>query len=90
MSFLAKLLGRRDSKNVAKQRLQLVLMHDRGVLRSESLAALQQELVRVISKYVEIDETAMDISLNRDGDTLALVANMPIRAARRHVRDAGS
>lgn len=74
----------KGSKNAAKERLQLVLVHDRAGVSPEFLEMLKGEIMQVISKYIEIEQDEFDISLTRtkseDGERMvpALVANIPI------------
>lgn len=83
---LFKLFGRKQeqSKNVAKERLKLVLVHDRADLSPKLLEMMKSDIIRVISEYADIDKNGIDIKLTRmkrDGDTSpisALVANIPI------------
>ncbi len=70
-----------SSKKDACNRLKLVLMHDRTKLSSETLEMMREELVEVISRYVEIDRDALELNLESDSNTIALVAN--IQLARR-------
>ncbi len=73
-----------NSKNVAKERLKLVLVHDRADLSPKLLEMMKGDIIRVISEYCEIDSEGIDIKLTRmkkDGDSSpvsALVANIPI------------
>lgn len=67
-----------NSKEEAKNRLKLVLMHDRSKLAPGTLEQMRDELVDVISKYVEIDKEALDLNLENETNTIALVANIPI------------
>ncbi|MBK1811349.1 cell division topological specificity factor MinE [Clostridium sp. YIM B02505] len=73
-------------KDVAKDRLKLILIHDRGDLAPEVLENIKQEILQVISKYVEIDSDDIDITITKtgemDGDSPALVANIPIKNVR--------
>ncbi len=83
---LFKIFGRKreTSKNVAKERLKLVLVHDRADISPKFLDMIKGDIIRVISEYVEIDEEELDIKLTkmkREKDTSAisaLVANIPI------------
>lgn len=85
MAFM-KLFDKREekSKNVAKERLKLVLVHDRADLSPKFLEMIKGDIIRVISEYVDIDEEGLDIKLTRmkrdvDNTTIsALVANIPI------------
>jgi cell division topological specificity factor len=88
LEFLGKFLGRDAlkadaSKNVAKERLKLVLVHDRASISPEMLQALKEDLIKVISGYMEIDENAIEVSLNSEDDSVALVANIPVLRMKR-------
>lgn len=67
-----------NSKDDACNRLKLVLMHDRSQLSAGQMQQMRDELVEVISKYVEIDRDALDLCLEAESNTIALVANIPI------------
>jgi len=73
-----------SSKNVAKERLKLVLIHDKANVSPQFLEMLKGELIKVIKQYMEIDEETLDIQLTKtksdDGDRVvpALYANIPI------------
>jgi cell division topological specificity factor len=73
-------------KEVAKDRLKLILIHDRGDLSPEILDNIKSEILEVISKYVEIDHDDIDIAITKSGemdnDSPALVANIPIKNVR--------
>ncbi|MBY0450462.1 MAG: cell division topological specificity factor MinE [Cyanobacteria bacterium] len=69
-------------KNEACNRLKLVLMHDRTQLSATMMETLRDELVEVISKYVEIDKDALELNLEGESNTIALVANIPVLRAR--------
>lgn len=85
MDFLNRVIGRRSSAGNAKERLQLVLIHDRTDLTSGALDALKDELIEVISRYVEIDPGAVNINIAKEGRSQRLVADIPLRNSnRRH------
>lgn len=67
-----------NSKNSAKDRLQLVLTHDRSKLAPGDLEKMRDELVDVIAKYVDIDKDALDLNLQDESGAIALVANIPV------------
>ena len=67
-----------ESRDDAKNRLKLVLMHDRSQLSPAQMEQMRDELVDVISRYVEIDRDALDLCLEAESNTIALVANIPI------------
>ena len=73
-----------NSKDAAKERLHLVLMQDRANVSADFLELMKQEIIEVIKKYIEVDESAIDVRLtnkeNEDGTNgaPALYANIPI------------
>ena len=72
----------KSSKESAKNRLKLVLMHDRASINPQILEKIKGDMLQVIEKYVEIDSSACEISLDGDKRTVALVANIPIKGTR--------
>ncbi|WP_299024878.1 cell division topological specificity factor MinE [uncultured Thermanaerothrix sp.] len=83
-NWLEQLLGNKTkSADQAKERLKLVLIHDRTDLSPALLDNLKNELLAVISKHVEIDPGAVVINLTQDGREQRLVADIPIKSARR-------
>jgi len=90
MSFLQSLFGgERRSARSAKERLQLVLIHDRADLSPGKLEALKDEMIELLSRYVEIDQREVQISLTRDRNQQRLVANIPLASQRERRREAG-
>ncbi len=84
MEFLTRLFGSTEpSGKLAKQRLQLVLVQDRANLSPQMLVLLKEDLITVISKYMEIDEEGLEVTVDRSADQVALVANIPIKRVRR-------
>ncbi|MFN3491723.1 MAG: cell division topological specificity factor MinE [Anaerolineales bacterium] len=75
---------RKKSAASAKERLQLVLVHDRTDLTPAQLEALKDDLLKAISKYIEIDPDAVRIGLERDGREQRLVADIPLRSVTRN------
>ena len=68
------------SASQAKERLQIVLAHERiGRTREDFLPKLQQELVAVVARYVAIDPGKVNVNLDRGGDmsTLAIEIELP-------------
>jgi cell division topological specificity factor len=71
-----------DSKNIAKDRLRLVLVHDRSMLPPETLDALRKELIEVVSRYFEVDHATLSMDVQRTRESWALMVNLPLRRAR--------
>lgn len=72
----------KNSREDARNRLKLVLMHDRTKLAPETIEQMRDELIGVISKYVEIDKDALKLDLETESNTIALVANIPVLRSR--------
>ena len=80
MDFLAKIFGsgNKGSREKAKNRLQIVLMHDRTDISPELLDSLRGEIIDVLTKYMEIDTEKIEINLDNDEHEVALIANVPV------------
>jgi cell division topological specificity factor len=75
--------GRGRSANRAKERLQLVLIHDRIDLTPGELNALRDEILQVISRHVAIDADGVQFAVEHDGRSQRLVADIPLRSVTR-------
>ena len=75
-----------SSKDVAKDRLKLVLVHDRVNCSTQVLEMLKTDIIRVISNYMEIDEDGLDINITetmseeKGVNVPMLYANIPIKS----------
>ena len=79
------------SKDVAKDRLKLVLIHDRANVSTQLLEILKTDIIKVITNYMEIDENELDIQISQatnDGgvNVPMLVANIPILSLKKGTR----
>ena len=70
-----------------KHRLKFILAHDRAAIEPQVFENMRQEIMRVVSKYVELDEATLDIRLESDKRMTALIANLPIRMVREDLPD---
>ena len=80
-----------SSKDVAKDRLKLVLIHDRANVSTQLLEMLKTDIIKVITNYMEIDEAELDIQISQatnDGgaNVPMLVANIPILSIKKGMR----
>jgi cell division topological specificity factor len=75
--------GHKRSAQNAKDRLQLVLIHDRTNLTAAELTSLKDEILQVISRHVDIDSEAVQIAVEHDGRSQRLVADIPLRSVTR-------
>lgn len=80
MGFLDKLLGRQEptSREIAKERLQLVLVHDRVRISPGTLDRMKDDLISVISRYVEIEADGVEVTFTQGKRQSRLVADIPV------------
>jgi cell division topological specificity factor len=80
MGFLDSLFRRREptSREVAKERLQLVLVHDRIKISPALLDQMKDELITVISRYVEIEANGVEVTFTQGRRESRLVADIPV------------
>ncbi len=71
------------SKDVAKERLRLLLVHDRANVSPELLNDIKREIFDVLKKYMEIDEESSEVNLTRGNNSAQLEANMLVRSIKR-------
>ncbi|MCF8011978.1 MAG: cell division topological specificity factor MinE [Clostridiales bacterium] len=67
------------SSSVAKERLRFVLLSDRTSINPELLYDLENDFIKVISKYMEIDENLLELNINKDAGNVMLKANLPVK-----------
>ncbi len=83
-TFFDRILGReKRSARQAKDRLKLVLIHDRIDMNPGTLETLKDELIEVISRHVDIDPGAVQIEMTQDGRQQRLIADIPINPSGR-------
>lgn len=86
LELLQRLFGREGepSKNIAKERLRLVLVHDRADVSPHFFEALKNDLIEVISRYMEVDTRRLEVKLHNSPEAVALVANIPVVRMKRN------
>lgn len=70
------------SKNVACNRLKLVLMQDRTNLSPAIMDRMKHELIDLLSKYLELDRELLDLSLEQEDEQMALMLSIPVIRAK--------
>ena len=92
VSLISRFFGKDSeanaSKTTAKERLRLVLVHDRLDNSETVMEILRVDLINTIGKYMEIDTEALDVSLSRDEAGVALIANIPVINVKRNAGEA--
>ena len=71
-----------NAKDVARNRLRVVLMQDRTNLTPELLQRMRRELVELLSKYVEMDKDALELNFDQEGNQMALMLSIPVIRAK--------
>ncbi len=79
MRNLSDLFGRKSSASTAKERLRLVLIHDRSTLAPGAMEALRDELVEVISRHVDVNPNEVRLELTQEGRSQRLLADIPLK-----------
>lgn len=74
--------NQQNAKEVARNRLRVVLMQDRTNLTPELLQRMRKELVELLSKYVEMDKEALELNFDQEGDQMALMLSIPVLRAK--------
>jgi cell division topological specificity factor len=80
IDFFKKIFKPEGSSTTARERLRLVLLSDHLSLAPDVVESLKLDLIAVISKYVEVDEAACDVTFERQDSAIAMLANIPILA----------
>ena len=76
--FIQKIVRKDDSANLAAGRLKGSVMLDRIRLSPATLDLIRNDVVRTISRYLVIDESAMTLAVQAEGRTVALAAQIPV------------
>ena len=71
-----------SGKDMACNRLKLVLMQDRTNLTPFLLERMRGEMIEVLSKYVEMDKEALELSFEQEGEQMALMLSIPVLRAK--------
>ncbi len=83
MGFLSRFFKAGNSRKDAKERLQVVLIHDRADISAGMMDSLRRDIISVISNYMDISEEGIELQLEKEKSSVALVANIPILRVKR-------
>lgn len=82
-----QITGRRRSASTARERLQLVLIHDRANLPPGVMEDLRDEIINVISRHIEVDRDAVQLQIAQDGRKQRLIADIPLQSSKTRRRN---
>jgi cell division topological specificity factor len=74
---------RKDTKSIARERLKLILVQDRALLSPSLLEEMRKEIINVISKYLDIQQSDISIQIQRESRKTILEAIIPVRGVKR-------
>ena len=84
MSWLDRLFGKKEtSSNVAKNRLKMVLTHDRSQISPGLVELIKDDIIAVIAKHMAVDPNDVEVNFTRTPSESRLVAEVPLPARRR-------
>jgi cell division topological specificity factor len=84
VGFLDRLLTKEPvSKDIAKKRLQLVILHDRQPLSPGLVQTMKSDIIVAISKYIEVDEDNAQITISQGAGHHRIIADIPLQSPRR-------
>lgn len=87
MSWLDRLLRQNEtSGNIAKDRLKMVLTHDRAAIPAGMVAVIKDDIIDVITKRLSVDPESVTISIDRSGPEAKLIAEIPINPPKKSRR----
>ncbi len=72
-----------SSSQIAKERMKFVLVHDRSDIPMATMEKMKNDIIEVISRYVDIDPNDVVIDFNHEGREQRLVADIPIKRSAR-------
>jgi cell division topological specificity factor len=78
MDFLKRLFGGKSSAQDAKQRLRLVLIHDRAEIPPGMLDLIKDDIIAVISRRINVDREHVEVSINNSGAESLLSVDIPL------------
>ncbi len=87
MGILRRFFGDKSSGQVARKRMQFVLMHDRMDITPDVMEAVKNDIMAVLSRYMEIDSKSVKVDLEQGKDFMALISNVQVKRVYRHAME---
>ncbi len=84
LKAIRRFFGERASGQVARQRMQVVLMHDRMDIAPDIMEALKNDIITALSRYMELDRRTIQIDLEQGKNYTALISNVQVKRVYRH------
>ena len=84
LGILRRFLGAGSSGHTAHRRMQFVLMHDRVDITPDMMEAVKNDIIAVLSRYMEIDNRSIKVNLEQGKDFMALISNVHVKRVYRH------
>jgi len=84
LGVLRRFWADKQSGQVACKRMKFVLMHDRMDITPDVMEAVKNDIIKVLSRYMEIDNCSMNVKLEQGKDFMALISNVQIKRVYRH------
>lgn len=83
---IRRIFGEKKSGEVAKKRMQIVLLHDRLSIAPEVMEEIKNEVLKVLSRYMEIDDNTIKVSIEKCEHYAALISNVQVKRVYRHAQ----
>lgn len=84
LKAIRRFFGEKASAQVARQRMQVVLMHDRMDIAPDIMEAVKNDIISVLSRYMELDRKSITIDLEQGKNYVALISNVHVKRVYRH------
>jgi cell division topological specificity factor len=85
LKAIRRFFGEKSSGQVARQRMQVVLMHDRMDLTPDLMECLKNDILGVLSRYMELDSRTIRVDLEKGKEYTALISNVHVKRVYRRV-----
>ena len=77
--WLSKITGKTSSAYEAKERLKLVLIHDRTDINPDTMEKLKDDLLKAISRHIQIEPDSVKITMMHEGREQRLIADIQLK-----------